>query len=96
MLKFTGHDKEQLTEIRQGWPFLLVFVCLLASYSFVDHRFGRLWGVVAAVSALLIWFAIRPWRFGLLSAHTRRTMRLVGVIAFIGFAVVSFIRYFRA
>jgi hypothetical protein len=95
MSKFTQKSREQVMEIRQGWLFLVVFVCLLASQSFVDQRFGRGWGVVAALTALLIWFIIRPWRFGLLPPHIRRAMQLAGVVAFIGFALVSLIRYFR-
>jgi len=95
MLKFTNKDREQLTEMRQGWVCLLIFVCLLASYSLVDHQFGRGWGVVAGAGALLVWFLVRPWRFGLLPAHSRRMMRVMGVVAFTGLTLVSLLRYFR-
>ena len=80
MLKWTQSNREQLREIRLGWPVLIVFIALGCSRLVVKHHFGNGWALVAAVMAALLWFGLRPWRLGLISDFSRQQMRLSGGI----------------
>jgi hypothetical protein len=80
MLKFTDKDREQLAEIKHGWFSLAVLAVLLFGPIFIEDSFGQKWRVIATAVAVAVWFAIRPWRFGLLPEKSRRDMRLVGSV----------------
>jgi peptidoglycan biosynthesis protein MviN/MurJ (putative lipid II flippase) len=95
MLKFTAKDREQLAEFRQGWLCIVIFAVLLVSHEIADTLLGRGWAVFVAALAGILWIFIRPWRFGLLTPHTRRSIRLLGFFCLAAFALVSLLRYWR-
>jgi peptidoglycan biosynthesis protein MviN/MurJ (putative lipid II flippase) len=91
MSKYTDKDSE-----RDGWLCMIVFFVLLSSHEIADILFGRGWAVVVAAIAAVLWLVVRPWRFGLLPDHTRRQLRLMGIVALFGFVAVMLIRFWRA
>jgi hypothetical protein len=74
---------------------MATFAVLLSSHEIAHIVFGRGWGVVVAATAAVMWLVIRPWRFGLVPGHTRRQLRLMGIVALFGFVVVELIRYWK-
>jgi hypothetical protein len=95
MSKFTQKDREQLKEIRYGWPVLVVFFALGMSRFVIQDFFGRGWGFMTAVVAAALWFSLRPWRLGLLSDAARRNTRIVGTIFFCAHVLLAAQSYWR-
>ena len=95
MLKFTAKDKEQLTELKQGWPCILVFIVLLSSHEVVGRWFGRGWAVLSSAFALAVWFILRPWNWGLLPRHLRSQTRLLGTMILGGWIFLTLLFYWR-
>jgi hypothetical protein len=94
-MKLTAKDREQLSELRQGWIGLTLFMVLAFTPYAVGDKAGRQWEAFAWLVALILWLVVRPWRFGLLPIHTRKAMRLQGVLVFGFFALFSFIKLMR-
>ena len=91
MLKNTDKDGD-----RDGWLCMVAFYMLISSHEITDIFFGRGWAVVVGIIAAALWLIIRPWRFGLLPDHTRRQLRLMGIVGLFGFVIVTLVRYWRA
>lgn len=84
-----------IASLRRSLPMLWIFCVLGIAPLVIGFSLGRGWRVVAAVVALLAWFVIRPWRFGLATPNERKQVRLTGSIAMFGFAVNYLIIYYR-
>ena len=77
------------SELRRGLPVLVTFVVLDGSHIVVGDYFGKGWALIAAVMALILWYALRPWRLGLLSPEERKAVNFACSVAFIGNLVVA-------
>jgi hypothetical protein len=92
-LVFNVWNKDKLAEIRHGWMSLLIFSVLCLSHEVVGRYFSNGWAVVTALSAVALWIILRPWNFGLLPLETRAGIRLMGIVALAGFALITLKRY---
>lgn len=95
MNELSPRQREQLLELKQGWIAIAVLLLLGGSRLAVERWLGKGWAIGMAVIAALAWSIIRPWRFGLLSQETRRGIKLIGLIALWGFALVALVSYWR-
>ena len=93
--KFDNDDTVGLADVRRSWLCLVVVALLVICQVLVDKLFGRGWGVAAAVLTLPLWLIIRPWQFGLLSAKSRRKIRVQGAGFFIVLILVALLAYYR-
>jgi hypothetical protein len=93
--QFNKDDTVGLTDVRHSWLCLIIVALLVISQVFVDKFYGRGWGLAAAVLALPLWLIIRPWQFGLLSAKSRRKIRVQGAGFFIVLILVVLLAYYR-
>jgi len=82
-------------ELIWGWPVILFFFPLAASQFVIAAYFGKGWGLVAAIADLAIWFLLRPWRFGLLPADSRRSVFINGTVGFIGWVLRAAMLYWK-
>jgi hypothetical protein len=76
-------------EVSRGLPVLLAFVVLDSSHVVVGDYFGKGWALIAAVTALILWPALRPWRLGLLSREERKGINILCSIGLVGHALVA-------
>ncbi len=93
--QFNKDDTVGLTDVRHSWICLVIVALLVIVQILVDKVFGRGWGLVAAVLTLPLWLIIRPWQFGLLSAKSRRKIRIQGAGFFIVLIIVALLAYYR-
>ena len=71
-----------ISEIRFGWPVLVVYLALGMARFVVQEFHGRGWGLVTAIVAAALWFTLRPWRLGLIPDSARRAARISGAVLF--------------
>ena len=91
----TEADRKQWAETKQTWPISVIFFVLAGSWPIVDNYFGRGWSVVTSALAAAIWFVMRPWRIGVLSAERRRRIGFTGGIMLCGWAIIIAVDYWR-
>jgi hypothetical protein len=60
------------------WIPLAIMLLLCSVRIAVGHWWGKGWEMIAAIAAALIWFILRPWRFGLMTSEMRRRLRFQG------------------
>jgi 4-amino-4-deoxy-L-arabinose transferase-like glycosyltransferase len=82
-----------LEEIGRGWLALVAMFGLVAISEFAERWLNRGWSVVVAVIATILWFILRPWRFGLLSGEVRRELRGLGAIWLCLIVALKLVRY---
>jgi hypothetical protein len=70
-----------ISEIRFGWPVLVVYLALVMARFVVQDFDGRGWGLVTAIVAAALWFTLRPWRLGLIP-DSADSQELVSGVAF--------------
>jgi len=94
-MKLTAKDREQWSELRHGWISFVLLLVLFFTPLTVGKNAGQQLEVFARLVALILWLVVRPWRFGLLAAHSRKTIRLQGFVILSLFALVAFIKLLR-
>jgi hypothetical protein len=82
------------TPLRYGWPALAAFVIVLAPMVIGIHA-GAGWRLVTALTGPVMFWLIRPFRFGLLTPQERIGMQVSAGFFFAGQVVCSALVYFK-